>query len=132
MNAEEVGTDEVSIIFSFLPRNDILRARVCTTWRDAATTTLIPLTKFVVYGIRSHNALRVMSTALPNLQQLSIYDLGQGHKQKLTIVSCDYLKRDLEIMLARLPLLKELVCNGNPQVTGDRQHQQFESAQEYP
>ena len=54
------------------------------------------------------------------------------HFFKTHLVSCDYLKWDLEIMLARLPLLKELVCNGNPQVTGDRQHQQFESAQEYP
>ena len=80
MNAEEVGTDEVSIIFSFLPRNNILRARVCKTWRDAAKKNLVPPSQFVVYGIRSHNALRVMSTALPNLQQLSIYDLGQGHK----------------------------------------------------
>jgi hypothetical protein len=82
--AGELGTDEVAIIFSFLPYYDIMRARVCTTWRDAAKKTLVPLTdfssEFVVNSVVKYNAMRVMSTALPNLQQLSICGLGHGHK----------------------------------------------------
>jgi len=79
-SAEELSTDEVAIIFSFLPPEDIIRARVCTTWRDAAKKTLVPLTEFEVNSVRKYNAMRVMSSALPNLQQLSIRNLVPGHK----------------------------------------------------
>ena len=78
---DEVSADEVAIIFGFLPRQDIMHLRrVCTTWRDAAKKTLVPLTAFAVNSVRSYNAMRAMSTALPNLQQLSICGLGRGHK----------------------------------------------------
>eukprot|EP00986_Skeletonema_menzelii_P018521 scaffold26653_cov153-Skeletonema_menzelii.AAC.4 len=70
--ANEVGIDEVAIIFSFLLPKEIMRARVCTTWRDAAKKTIVPMTKFVVDSVRSFNAMRAMSTALPHLQPLSI------------------------------------------------------------
>ncbi len=79
-SAEEVSSDEVAIIFSFLPPQDIMRARVCTTWRDAAKKTIVSWTTFAVNSVRSYNAMRAMSTALPNLQQLSICGLGRGHK----------------------------------------------------
>ena len=80
--AGELGTDEVANILSFLPYYDIMRARVCTTLRDAAKKTLVPLTDFWVDSVRKYNAMRVMSTALPNLQQLSICGCGldYGHK----------------------------------------------------
>eukprot|EP00985_Skeletonema_marinoi_P007731 scaffold3445_cov80-Skeletonema_marinoi.AAC.12 len=77
---EELSIDEVAIVFSFLPHRDIMRARVCTTWRDAAKKTLVPLCEFRVDSVRSYNAMRVMATALPNLQQLSIHSLGRVHK----------------------------------------------------
>ncbi len=77
----ELSADEVAFIFSFNSRVDIMRARrVCTAWRDAAKQTLVPLSDFVVNSVRLYNAMRVMSTALPNLQQLSIRRLGKGHK----------------------------------------------------
>jgi len=76
---EELSTDDVAIIFSFLPHEDIMRARVCTTWRDAAKKTLVPLCDVIVDSVRSYNAMRVMSTALPNLQDVKIYSLGWGH-----------------------------------------------------
>ncbi len=44
----DLGVDELAHIFGFLPRHDIMRARVCTTWRDAAKMTLVPLTNFRV------------------------------------------------------------------------------------
>ena len=68
--ANEVGIDEVAIIFSFLPPKEIMRARVCTTWRDSAKKTLVPMTEFVVDTVKSFNAMRAMSTSLPHLQQL--------------------------------------------------------------
>eukprot|EP00984_Skeletonema_dohrnii_P037381 scaffold39397_cov233-Skeletonema_dohrnii-CCMP3373.AAC.3 len=41
--AEEVSADEVAIILGFLSHADIMRARGCKTWRDAAKKTLVPL-----------------------------------------------------------------------------------------
>ena len=52
-----LSADEVAIIFSFLPPKDIMHARVCTTWREAAKKTLVPLTEFVVASARSYNAI---------------------------------------------------------------------------
>jgi len=78
--AEKGRIDEVAIILSFLPRKDIMRARqVCTTWRDAAMKTIVPPSDYVINSLRSYNAMRVMATALPKLQQLSIFDLGGRH-----------------------------------------------------
>ena len=82
---EQLSTDEVAIIFSSLTPKDIMRARVCKAWREAAKKTLVPLTKFVksVRSYKAMRAIRVMSTALPNLQQLSICGIsGIGRKNK--------------------------------------------------
>ena len=69
-----LSVDEVAIIFSFLPPESIMRARVCTTWRDAATKTIVPLSAspFCVWRVNKYNLMRVMTTALPNLQQISV------------------------------------------------------------
>eukprot|EP00985_Skeletonema_marinoi_P006902 scaffold3013_cov112-Skeletonema_marinoi.AAC.8 len=73
---EELSSDEVAIIFSFLQPNDIMPARICTTWRDAAKKTLVPPVDpsdlpVEIHDSKSYNAIRVMSTALPNLEQLT-------------------------------------------------------------
>ena len=78
-SAEDVSADEVAIILSFLHPMDIMHARVCRTWRDAAKKTIIPLTKYHVDSVRKVNAMRVMSTALPSLQQISVRNLEGGH-----------------------------------------------------
>eukprot|EP00985_Skeletonema_marinoi_P004259 scaffold1867_cov80-Skeletonema_marinoi.AAC.4 len=79
---EELSIDEVAIIFSFLPHvADIMRARrVCVTWREAAKKTIVPPSEFEVDSDISYNAMRVMSTALPNLKQLSLHSLNAFHK----------------------------------------------------
>ena len=79
---EELSADEVAIIFSFLPHvADIMRARrVCVTWREAAKKTIVPPSEFEVDSDISYNAMRVMSTALPNLKQLSLHSLNAFHK----------------------------------------------------
>jgi len=104
---EELSTDEVAIIFSFLsPVEDIMRARrVCTTWRDAAKMT-VPSSKFVVRSERSYNAMRVMSTELPNLQQLQILGFGWEHKysdgedpnERRATVTANYTTHDINII----------------------------------
>eukprot|EP00984_Skeletonema_dohrnii_P006056 scaffold2141_cov223-Skeletonema_dohrnii-CCMP3373.AAC.4 len=104
--AEEVSADEVAIIFSFLPHQDIMRARVCKAWRDAAKKTLVPPSNFVVDSVRSYNAMRVMATALPNLQQISLYHLGEGHKysdgedpdEERAAVTANYITHDINVI----------------------------------
>ena len=46
--ADELSIDEVAIIFSFITHVDIMHARVCTAWREAAKKTLVPLSNFYV------------------------------------------------------------------------------------
>eukprot|EP00984_Skeletonema_dohrnii_P008386 scaffold3078_cov83-Skeletonema_dohrnii-CCMP3373.AAC.3 len=104
--AEELSADEAAIIFSFLTHQDIMRARVCKTWRDAAKKTLVPLCEFRVESVRSYNAMRVMATALPNLQQISIHSLRRGHKysdgedayERVARHTADYSAHDINII----------------------------------
>ena len=76
----DLGVDQVALIFGFLDHNEIMRARVCTTWRDAAKNTLVPSYNIEVKSVRSYKMMSVMSSALPSLQELSINDVGDGNK----------------------------------------------------
>ena len=42
--------------------------------RDAAKRTVVPMTQFCVATFCKYKAMRAMTTALPNLQQISLYD----------------------------------------------------------
>ena len=75
--AKELSIDEVAIIFGFLSHVDIMHARVCSTWREAAKKAT-PLRIFYTHSIRTYNAMRAMSTALPNLQKISIHRLSSS------------------------------------------------------
>ena len=68
---EGISTDEFAIIFSFLSRQDIMRARVCRAWRQAAKEAIVPMSQFVVdsNSLQSYNTMRAMSTALPSSMQ---------------------------------------------------------------
>ena len=72
--AEELGTDEVAIIFSFLSHQDIMRARVCRAWRQAAKKAIVH-SRFVFKSnsLKSYNAMRAMSIALPNFQRMKVF-----------------------------------------------------------
>jgi len=79
--ANELSGDVVAIIFGFFPPEDIMRMRcVCKKWREAAKRTIVPMADFSVDSVDEYNAIRVMATVLPNLQQLSIRALEWGHK----------------------------------------------------
>jgi hypothetical protein len=85
-SAVQLGIDEVAYILSFLPLRKIMcLRRVNLTWREAARITTVPppdntSTKFFVDSVKNYNAMNVMTTELPNLQQIAIGDLGRGHK----------------------------------------------------
>eukprot|EP00984_Skeletonema_dohrnii_P033296 scaffold29363_cov78-Skeletonema_dohrnii-CCMP3373.AAC.3 len=65
----------VEHVFGYLPPEDIMRSRrVCKRWKDAAKNTIVPIptTRFEVDTEMKYSAMRVMSTALPNLAQITI------------------------------------------------------------
>jgi hypothetical protein len=77
---DDLGTDVLANIFGCLGPMDIMRARLNNKMREAAKTTIVPPTKFIIDGVRKYNAMTAMTTALPHLQQLSIRHVGIGRK----------------------------------------------------
>ena len=77
---DDIGVDVLPNILGFLPTEDIIRARVSKKIREAATKTIVPLVDFCVNSVSNYNTMRVMTTVLPNLQQITIGKLGLGHK----------------------------------------------------
>ena len=76
---DDLGVDVLANIYGFLPSKDIMCKRcINKKTMEAAKTTIVPPTKFVVNTLDSYNAMRVMTEALPNLQQITLCDLGQG------------------------------------------------------
>eukprot|EP00984_Skeletonema_dohrnii_P033262 scaffold29248_cov140-Skeletonema_dohrnii-CCMP3373.AAC.2 len=123
---ERLGTDELANIFGFLPPKDIMRARLNKKMREAAKKTIVPKTDFVVDSVKKCNAMAAMSTALPNLQQISLSrlnDEGQGHKHKYSdgddpdeewaAYSSNWITHDIEI-LSRFRKLHSLDIVGAP------------------
>ncbi len=73
--------DIVAIILSWLRVNEIMsKRRVCKKWKEAARKTIVPLSEFRVDDVKKFNAMRVMTEAMPNLQQLEIGRLRFSHK----------------------------------------------------
>jgi hypothetical protein len=67
----ELSIDEVASILSFLPLKEIMpKRRVCKKWKEAVKNTIVPPTDFRVESEWEYNAMRVMTEAMPNLQQL--------------------------------------------------------------
>jgi hypothetical protein len=69
-------------VFAYLVPKEIMSLRrVCKPWEEAAKmTTVSPNSYFKVDSATGYNAMSVMTRALPNLQQLSLWGLGRGHK----------------------------------------------------
>eukprot|EP00985_Skeletonema_marinoi_P012295 scaffold5908_cov152-Skeletonema_marinoi.AAC.3 len=64
----DLSTDDViEMIFGNLPQIDIMRARVCRKWRQAARNAIAPLTEFKVDTARQYNAMEAMVISLSNL-----------------------------------------------------------------
>jgi hypothetical protein len=83
--AADLSTDLLANILGCLGVKDIMqKRRVNKKWKEAVKMTIVPLnTDFVVIGshsMKKYRAMEVMTTELPNLQQITIDTLGYGHK----------------------------------------------------
>jgi hypothetical protein len=68
-------------ILGFLLLEDIMRSRrINKKTREAAKTTIVPLGDFSVDRVEKYTAMNVMTEALPNLQQINLYNLGIRHE----------------------------------------------------
>jgi hypothetical protein len=79
-----LSVDVLANIFSFLTPKDIMcKRRVCRKWREAVKKTFAPLTEypheFRVESVEEYNAMTVMTTEMPNLQQIMIGRV-KGHQ----------------------------------------------------
>src|SRR6056300_1491558 len=79
----ELSVEQGAMILGFFrPMEIIYFRRVCKTWKEAARVTTVPMQIPFFYGksfrintLARYNALRVMATELPNLQQFEIASL---------------------------------------------------------
>ena len=78
--ADDLSADVAAMIFGYFDPAEIMCFRcVCTKWRDAAKETIVPLTSnFFIDRVDKYYAMRAMTTALPNLQRLTILYLEDG------------------------------------------------------
>ena len=83
-SANDLSVDVLADIFGFLGgAKDIMqKRRVSKKWKEAVKKTVVPLENFHfrVINMRTYNAMNVMTTELPNLQQIEILHPGYGHK----------------------------------------------------
>ncbi|GFH59796.1 hypothetical protein CTEN210_16272 [Chaetoceros tenuissimus] len=81
---QALSEDELALIFSFLSWKEILKVRVCNKWRAASKLTLVPPSSIEIRGMEKpelyvktqakYQKLPQIIEALPNLQQLSLYE----------------------------------------------------------
>ncbi len=104
-------------ILGYLTPKDVMRQRrVCKKCSEAATKTIVSLTDFDVNSLVEFNAMNVMTTKLPNLQQIRIGYLEEGHKysdgedpdEERTAETADRTTHDIEIIsnFSKLRILK--------------------------
>ncbi len=75
-SAGDLSVDLLANILGCLHVEDIMRSRgVNEKWKEAVKMTIVPLNADVfVDGLESYNAMRVMTRAMPNLQQITLRD----------------------------------------------------------
>jgi hypothetical protein len=72
--------DIMANILSWLHMKEIMaKRRVCKKWKEAVKKTIVPLTDFRVDSGETCDAMNVLTRAMPNLQQITIGDIGLGH-----------------------------------------------------
>jgi hypothetical protein len=120
--------DIIEIILGFLPPIEImLLRRVCVVWKEAARNTIVPTSDYFYFRVDSlnrYNAMRVMTRAMPNLQQITIDHLGEDwHRwsdgedpdEEYAHRTADYTTHDIEIIsnFSKLRVLEiDNVLNG--------------------
>jgi hypothetical protein len=81
-SADDLSTDVLANVLGYLdgPKDIMPKRRVCKKWKEAVKITIVPPTDFLVNKEGAYDAMRVMTRALPNLQQIEIGALGYGYK----------------------------------------------------
>ncbi len=80
----DLSTDVLANILGNLRVKDIMRSRgVNKKWKEAVKMTIVPLTKFIVDkllvdSVKNYSAMRVMTRAMPNLQQITLCSFQEG------------------------------------------------------
>eukprot|EP00985_Skeletonema_marinoi_P000093 scaffold25_cov69-Skeletonema_marinoi.AAC.7 len=124
-------------ILGFLGYKDIMRSRICCRkFRDAARTTIIPWAEYdgknsyslsyesqflVVKSVQKHKVMVAMSTALPNLQQISLYHIGTKHNfcdgkdpdEKKAASTADWTTHEFQ-MISKFTKLRSLTIFESP------------------
>jgi hypothetical protein len=80
---DDIGVDVLAKIYGFLPIENIMCLRgINKKSREAVKMTLVPPTAlcFCVDNEDNYNAMRVITRAMPNIQQIELSFLGDGHK----------------------------------------------------
>ena len=116
--AEAVSIDVLANILGYLdgPKDIMQKRRVCKKWKEAVKKTIVPLTDFRVDGVKIYNAMNVMTTELPNLQQINIggygdrlkYNDGEDPDEKWAARTANQTAHDIEIIsiFSKLRILK--------------------------
>jgi hypothetical protein len=82
LTLNDLSVDVLADILGYLdgPKDIMCKRRVCRKWKEAVKQTIVPPTDFSVESMEGYNTMRVMTKAMPNLQQLTLTTLGYGHK----------------------------------------------------
>ncbi len=109
--ANDFSSDVVANILSYLKLREIMCKRgVCKKWTEAVMKTAVsPEENFVVDGVKTYNAMRVMSTVLPNLQSVRLnnfqncvhkYSDGEDPDEEYAARTVNWRTHDIEIISA--------------------------------
>ncbi len=100
--------DMLPKITEFFQPNELMVLRcVCKDWTEEIKKTNVPLIDFVVNSLGKYNAMRVMTEAIPNLQQIAIDGLGYGirkwsdgedRNEEYAAQIADWTPHDIEII----------------------------------
>jgi hypothetical protein len=119
------SVDVLANIFGFLDIEDVMRQRgVNKRWKEAVKNTTVPLKScFYVDSTVRYNAMRVMTDALPNLQQITLddpdeldeykYNDGEDPDEEKAARTANWTTHDIEI-ISNFGKLRDLQIYGAP------------------
>ena len=122
--ADDFSSDLLPNILSYLKLREIMPARcVCKKWTETVRKTAVsPEEECEVNNVKTFNAMRVMSTVLPNLQSVKIeyfrpcnhrYNDGEDPDESYAARTANWTTYDIEI-LANFRNLRILKVNSAP------------------
>ena len=119
-SADDLSVDVMTNIFGFL-RGIMRQRRVCRKWKEAVKRTIVPVnTDFYVDDMGTYNAMSVMSTEMPNLQQIMIGDFreyrhiwsdGEDPDEEEAAKYADWTTHDIGI-ISNFSKLRNLIIDG--------------------